>query len=170
MEDKRYTGCIKWFNTKAGYGFIKIINPPENLNSVDLFVHHSSIQVEGNQYKYLVQGEYVEMTIATNIDNEKEPYQAKNVTGICGNKLMCETNNELRQNKIYYEKTKTINNEIIPNKPSLNRNNYYKSVNSNDESFELNNTNRKNSYKSNVNNNQKQWTYVPTNNKNNKYE
>ena len=36
------TGTVKWFDNKKGYGFIT----PED-GSKDLFVHHTSLQMEG---------------------------------------------------------------------------------------------------------------------------
>jgi len=42
------------------------------------------------QYKYLVQGEYVEFEFIESA-NDNHKYQATNVTGIKGGKLMCET-------------------------------------------------------------------------------
>lgn len=84
-------GCIKWFNNKAGYGFITLV---ENNESNDIFVHHSSILVEKNQYKYLVQGEYVSFDLEKVDGNEKYNHQARSVRGVNGGPLMCETRNE----------------------------------------------------------------------------
>jgi cold shock CspA family protein len=80
-------GQVKWFNNKAGYGFITM---KEKGVEKDIFTHHTTVKVGDNQYKYLVQGEYVEfdLTPSTNTDHE---FQATNVTGIQGGKLMCET-------------------------------------------------------------------------------
>ncbi len=47
------TGKVKWFNNAKGYGFIL----PEE-EGEDLFVHYSSIQMEG--YKTLKAGQVVE--------------------------------------------------------------------------------------------------------------
>ena len=55
-QSQRLTGKVKWFNNKAGYGFITI-HDGENKNS-DIFVHFTAIRVTNSQYKYLVQGEY----------------------------------------------------------------------------------------------------------------
>jgi cold shock CspA family protein len=85
-----FTGCVKWFNNKTGYGFITCLS-----TKTDVFVHHSGIvNVDSTkQYKYLVQGEYVEFQCIITQDPKHE-IQATNVTGIQGGKLMCETRNE----------------------------------------------------------------------------
>lgn len=46
-------GTVKWFNDHQGYGFI---TPTDG--SPDVFVHQSSIQMEG--YRTLTEGESVE--------------------------------------------------------------------------------------------------------------
>ena len=46
-------GTVKWFNNKKGFGFI---TPKDG--STDVFVHYSSIQVEG--YRSLKEGQEVE--------------------------------------------------------------------------------------------------------------
>lgn len=89
------SGRVKWFNNKAGYGFISVPDCETN-EERDMFVHHSEIKVEQTQYKYLVQGEYVEFVIgAINRENKIDTH-ATNVRGINGGKLMCETRNEVR--------------------------------------------------------------------------
>jgi len=90
---ERFMGRVKWFNNKVGYGFITVTSGPHT--DSDIFVHHSSVNVSTEQYKYLVQGEYVEFTLATTATDDHE-YQAENVSGIKGGKLMCETRNEAR--------------------------------------------------------------------------
>ena len=58
QEVKQLTnGRVKWFNNKAGYGFITVTSGEHT--GVDVFVHHSVIHVGSEQYRYLVQGEYV---------------------------------------------------------------------------------------------------------------
>ena len=90
---EKFTGRVKWFNNKAGYGFITVTDGPKS--GSDVFVHHSSVKVDAEQYKYLVQGEYIEFSLAT-VANDKHECQATNVSGIKGGKLMCETRNETR--------------------------------------------------------------------------
>lgn len=89
--DDTTIGRVKWFNNKAGYGFI---TSTRDNAEMDIFVHHSSIMVDKNQYKYLVTGEYVSFALENVENNEKYNCQAKNVTGINGGPLMCETRNE----------------------------------------------------------------------------
>lgn len=90
-EDKnssRIIGQVKWFNNKAGYGFITVSDG--EYAGKDIFAHYSTIRVINTQYRYLVQGEYVEfnLTISTNTAHE---YQATLISGIKGGLLMCET-------------------------------------------------------------------------------
>jgi CspA family cold shock protein len=83
--EKRYVGQVKWFNNKAGYGFITMSG-----SNKDIFIHYSTVKVDDAQYKYLIQGEYVEFELCSSA-NEAHEFQATNVTGIQGGKLMCET-------------------------------------------------------------------------------
>ena len=84
------TGQVKWFNSKTGYGFITLIDGEHA--GKDIFTHYSSIQVTDSQYKFLVQGEYVELGLSKPETGEHE-FQATNVTGIKGGKIMCEMRN-----------------------------------------------------------------------------
>jgi len=87
------TGCVKWFNNKAGFGFITVTDG-EKVGS-EIFVHHSNIDVSNQQYKYLVQGEYVEFELLPSKSDAHE-WQAAKVHGIKGGKLMCETRREFK--------------------------------------------------------------------------
>jgi len=88
----RSTGRVKWFNNKSGFGFITVmVDDVEK----DVFIHHSAIEVDKQQYKYLVQGEYVEFTYCKS-NTETHELQAGTVRGINGGKLMCETHQENR--------------------------------------------------------------------------
>ena len=84
------TGTVKWFDAAKGFCFIASED-----GGKDVFVHHSGVSVSEEQYKYLVQGEYVEFKLTGTSDDSKYPYQASSVTGMWGGKLMCETRNEM---------------------------------------------------------------------------
>ncbi|MBS3810389.1 MAG: cold shock domain-containing protein [Halanaerobiales bacterium] len=62
-----YTGTVKWFDAKKGYGFI------EREEGDDVFVHFSAIQDEG--FKTLEDGEKVEFEI---VEGDRGP-QAEQV-------------------------------------------------------------------------------------------
>lgn len=106
-SSEHWTGRIKWFNNKAGYGFITITDGSRS--GTDIFVHHSVINVENQQYKYLVQGEYVEFDMVR-IESSQHEWQASNVSGIRGGKLMCETRRELKIARNEYRSTKSDQN------------------------------------------------------------
>ena len=90
------SGRVKWFNNKAGYGFITVSSGEHD--GTDVFVHHSAIQVATEQYRYLVQGEYVVFTLCS-VENDKHQWQAGSVKGISNGKLMCETRLETRETR-----------------------------------------------------------------------
>ena len=99
-EVTQNVGFVKWFNNKQGYGFLTVMT--EKRKGEDLFVHHSTLKTKDNQYKYLVQGEYVNFDFSkVSEPKENREWQAVNVTGCCGGKLMCETRNE---NKVMNQK------------------------------------------------------------------
>lgn len=101
---EHWVGRVKWFNNKTGYGFITIT---DGLRSgLDIFVHHSVINVENQQYKYLIQGEYVEFDLVK-VESSKHEWQASNVSGINGGKLMCETRHELKTARNEYKVSRT---------------------------------------------------------------
>jgi CspA family cold shock protein len=79
-------GIVKWFNNKVGYGFITELEGDKR----EIFVHYSAIQVNKSQYKYLVQGEYVEFNLVKST-NDNHEWQAMNVSGIKTGPTMCET-------------------------------------------------------------------------------
>ena len=102
-SSERFTGRVKWFNNKAGYGFITVTDGAKS--GTDVFVHHSSIKVDDEQYKYLVQGEYVNFNLLDTMTDRHE-FQAGDVCGIKGGKLMCETRHESRVARFQYRSLK----------------------------------------------------------------
>ena len=98
---KNLTGLVKWFNNKSGYGFITTLTGDNSIKNKDIFVHHSSIRVKDDLYKYLVQGEYVEFNVQ-HMESQEHVNQAVDITGVLGGDLMCETrhkNRDLTKNK-----------------------------------------------------------------------
>ena len=61
-------GTVKWFNDSKGFGFISLDD-----ESKDVFVHHSSIEMEG--FKTLSEGQRVEFEV---VQGQKGP-AAENV-------------------------------------------------------------------------------------------
>jgi cold shock CspA family protein len=87
MSSDKKIGNVKWFNNKAGFGFITM---GENTDAPkDVFAHYSNINVKNSQYKYLVQGEYVEFDLTATTEGEHE-FQATSITGIQGGATLCE--------------------------------------------------------------------------------
>ena len=74
-------GQVKWFNAQAGFGFVTV-------GQEDVFVHHSEIRVGKEQFRYLVEGEYVELEVSKKVGEEKR--QGSGITGIGGGRVMCE--------------------------------------------------------------------------------
>lgn len=88
-EVQRLTGMVKWFNNKSGFGFITVCSAGE-YNGKDIFAHYSSIRVTNSQYKYLVQGEYVDFNLSHS-ENEKHEFHAMDITGVMSGPILCET-------------------------------------------------------------------------------
>tara|TARA_B100001093_G_scaffold518496_1_gene603562 strand:+ start:2737 stop:3129 length:393 start_codon:yes stop_codon:yes gene_type:complete len=88
----RTEGClgkVKWFNNKNGYGFITALEGDHV--GLDVFAHHSGVTVGSEQYRYLVQGEYVSFDIISDDTQKDRKFHAENITGVLGGMLMCET-------------------------------------------------------------------------------
>ena len=92
----RLTGRVKWFNNKTGFGFISVVGGNDLYKDAsEIFVHHSAVTVSQEQYRYLVEGEYVEFTVV-NTETGTHKFQAGDVRGVKGGKLFCETRREHR--------------------------------------------------------------------------
>lgn len=91
----RQLGIVKWFNNKAGFGFVTTLGE----ECKDVFVHHSGVSVNREQYKYLVQGEYVEFNLSKS-ESDTHDWQATDVTGVQRGALMCETRFLSKQERI----------------------------------------------------------------------
>jgi CspA family cold shock protein len=118
---ERFNGRVKWFNNKAGYGFISITDGAQA--GTDVFVHHSAIGVSSEQYKYLIQGEYISFTLSPT-QNDTHKFQATSVLGINGGKLMCETRREFKMSRTTYNKDKVEGDESsepvkLPRQPKV---------------------------------------------------
>jgi len=94
QQSEKCVGRVKWFNTKSGYGFITLLGE----DSADIFAHHTALDVSKEQYRYLVQGEYVEFDMKySNDSSAAHSRQATNIRGIQSGMLMCETIFENKQ-------------------------------------------------------------------------
>jgi len=121
-QSQQFIGRVKWFNSKSGYGFISITDGLKS--GTDVFVHHSSISTGCEQYKYLVQGEYVEFVLGS-LENSNHEFQACNVKGIKGGKLMCETRKEQRVSRIEHNNSNSLNPQSV-RPPRINKKSYQK--------------------------------------------
>lgn len=119
---QRYTGRVKWFNNKAGFGFVTACDG--ELKDKDIFVHYSSINVPDDQYKYLVQGEYVDFELSDSDKSEHE-FHAVHISGVKGGNLMCETRSktlEARPYKPRVYKTPDERDVSVPKTPDVSAN------------------------------------------------
>ena len=111
-------GRVKWFNNKAGYGFVTVTDGSRS--GTDVFVHHSAINVDSQQYKYLVQGEYIEFDLIR-VESDKHEWQASRVSGIRGGKLMCETRRDLKLSRNEYKANKPTDEPSASVEPKMPR-------------------------------------------------
>ncbi|MFT7144728.1 MAG: CspA family cold shock protein [Alphaproteobacteria bacterium] len=67
------TGTVKWFSSEKGYGFIE---PDENENTADIFVHLTAVERAG--YEQLEPGQKVSFTLT--LDPRKGKPTANDIT------------------------------------------------------------------------------------------
>jgi len=96
ISSESYMGVVKWFNNKTGYGFITCLE--KDYQHKDIFVHHSALIPNNEQYKYLIQGEYVQFFIKHQ-PHYKHSISAFNVSGILGGKLFFLQKKDTRNTK-----------------------------------------------------------------------
>jgi len=115
-QTQRLIGQVKWFNNKAGYGFITMTD--NDGVEKDVFAHYTTIRVGDSQYRYLVQGEYVEfeLSISTNTSHE---FQATNISGIKSGMLMCQTR---QTNRVPKERDYSANTDASTGDANANAN------------------------------------------------
>lgn len=92
--DVEFNGQVKWFKDAIGYGFITVLNGPEDKDiwkviGRDIFVHHTDVIPSLSTYKTLVRGEYVSFTL----NKGAKDIQAVNVRGMFGGSLLCDSIN-----------------------------------------------------------------------------
>ena len=90
-------GVVNWFNRKKGYGFITIITPDNELFETDIFCHYTNIN--SSNYKVLFPGEYVQVNIQKNSEDQ---YICTDVTGVLGRNLLIDNTKyhyKISQNK-----------------------------------------------------------------------
>ena len=97
------TGCIKWFDTKKGYGFVTDCSTNE-----DFFVHHTNIKLQKECWKTLYPGEYV----AFDLDEVEGKTHAVNVTGVMGGLLFCESRYVISQKRKEYKSSTTVSGDV----------------------------------------------------------
>ena len=84
----KLTGCVKWFDSRLGYGFVTCLDSGHELHNTDIFLHFSSISVS-DEYKKVFPGEYISFDIDTNKNGK---VITKDVRGVLGGPLLIENN------------------------------------------------------------------------------
>ena len=111
MSNDKVIGCVKWFDSKKGFGFVTVLTPELDKTGSDIFIHFSNIQVEDN-YKRVYPGEYIEFEIGSSPDGRP---CCTNVTGLYGGNLL--TQNEDHKYKIFPKNTRDVRTEEEEEQP-----------------------------------------------------
>ena len=96
-EERNYgneVGNVIWFDSKKGFGFVKIITPGSKYYNEEIFIHYSSIQSESD-FKKLYPGENISLDINEEEGDDKKKYTIRNVTGLYGTQLMIDNSKYL---------------------------------------------------------------------------
>ena len=96
MSSDKIIGSVTWFDSKKGYGFVKVLTPDTDNTGNDIFLHFSNISVNDNEFKVVYPGEYVEFDITSSDDGRP---CCLNLTGLYGGDLL--TQNPNHRYKIY---------------------------------------------------------------------
>ena len=102
MSNDKIIGCVKWFDSKKGFGFVTVLTPELDKTGSDIFIHFSNICVEDN-YKRVYPGEYIEFDIGKSPDGRP---CCTTVTGIYGGNLL--TQNEDHKYKIFPKNNREV--------------------------------------------------------------
>lgn len=78
-------GCVRWYNTKLGYGFVKLHD------GRDVFVHSTNLNTE-YPLSMLFKGEYV---ICDKLEETDKGLQSLSVSGCNNGDLLCVSNKQL---------------------------------------------------------------------------
>ncbi|KAI9208837.1 cold-shock' DNA-binding domain-containing protein [Polychytrium aggregatum] len=76
IDERRYTGTVKFFNSQKGYGFIVPVPPIPDDPEGEVFVHHTAI-MSSSRFRSLAEGEVVEFHLLRG----PKGMQAAKVTG-----------------------------------------------------------------------------------------
>lgn len=109
-------GTCKWFDSQKGYGFIM------DSEGKDVFVHHSSIIMDG--FRHLNEDDIVNFELGAGKDGRE---QAINVKPILTMKMV---EDSLKEENLYVKEIKRNRNTMVMN--ALNMNKGYMVVNEND--------------------------------------
>ena len=78
-------GCVRWYNTKLGYGFVKLHD------GRDVFVHSTNLNTE-YPLRMLFKGEYV---MCDKLEETDKGLQSLSVSGCNNGELLCVSNKQL---------------------------------------------------------------------------
>ena len=91
--EERQTGCVKWFNNKAGYGFLTTSEGETRVTTFSCTTVLSRYPKSSTNILYKVST----LVLLKSLPRTRNMhFKQGNVTGVGGHKLMCETRNAMR--------------------------------------------------------------------------